>query len=119
MGDPNCGADCSSVQDQLRNVQQIYATGSAFATILADGFVVTWGNPDDGGNCSEVQDQLRNVQQIEGCMHFEAESPMTHPRASNFGQGCSQCYIKYVGVVVMNMALTTSLWPRMFSVRCS
>ena len=48
MGDPNCGADCSSVQDQLQNVQQVQAT-SAFATILADGFVVTWGNPDDGG----------------------------------------------------------------------
>ena len=32
--------DCASVKDQLRNVEQIKATGDAFAAILADGSVV-------------------------------------------------------------------------------
>ena len=51
---------------QLRNVQQICSTGRAFAAILADGKVVTWGRPDRGGDSSGVQDQLRHVQQICG-----------------------------------------------------
>ena len=52
------------VQDQLRNVQQICCTGFAFAVILEDGTVVTWGRPDFGGDSSGVQDQVRNAQQI-------------------------------------------------------
>ena len=64
-GMPRHGGDCSAVQDQLRNVQQIQATNEAFAAILADGSVVTWGAPNGGGDCSAVQDQLRNVQQIQ------------------------------------------------------
>ena len=58
------GGDSSRVQDQLRNVKQISGTDSAFAAILADGTVVTWGLPNTGGDSSRVQDQLRNVQQI-------------------------------------------------------
>ena len=45
-------------------MQQVQAAGGAFAAILADGSVVTWGSPDSGGDCSAVQDQLMNVQQI-------------------------------------------------------
>ena len=37
----------------------------AFAAILADGSVVTWGHADCGGDSSAVQDQLRGVQQIQ------------------------------------------------------
>ena len=47
-------------------MQQISGTDRAFAAILADGSVVTWGDPNDGGDSSRVQDQLRNVQQISG-----------------------------------------------------
>eukprot|EP00435_Cladocopium_sp_Y103_P040932 s1700_g11.t1 len=56
----------SRVQDQLRNVQQICSTDSAFAAILADESVVTWGNGYRGGNSSRVRDQLKNVQKISG-----------------------------------------------------
>ena len=59
------GGDSSEVHDQLKNVQQIQASGSAFAAILGDGCVVTWGDADFGGDSSEVQDQLKNVQQIQ------------------------------------------------------
>eukprot|EP00435_Cladocopium_sp_Y103_P061341 s230_g23.t1 len=56
--------DSSKVHDQLRNVQQIYGTSGAFAAVLGNGRVVTWGNPGSGGDSSRVQEQLRNVQQI-------------------------------------------------------
>ncbi|OLQ01444.1 E3 ubiquitin-protein ligase HERC2 [Symbiodinium microadriaticum] len=59
------GGDSSAVQDQLRDVQQIQATGAAFAAILGDGSVVTWGKADYGGDSTVVQDQLRDVQQIQ------------------------------------------------------
>ena len=40
------------------------ANHGAFAAILADGSVVTWGNKDFGGDSTAVRDQLRGVQQI-------------------------------------------------------
>ena len=57
-GSPRAGGDCSAVQDQLKNAQQIQATDWAFAAVLADGSVVAWGF-GDAGDCSAVQDQLR------------------------------------------------------------
>ena len=52
-GDPNYGGDSSAVQDQLKNVQQIQATGGgAFAAILEDGSVVAWGHKAYGGDSS-------------------------------------------------------------------
>ena len=44
---------------------QACATASAFAAILGDGSVVTWGDADDGGDSSAVQAQLMNAQQIQ------------------------------------------------------
>ena len=39
------------LQEQLRQrVRQIYANSGAFAALLEDGSVVTWGQPDRGGN---------------------------------------------------------------------
>ena len=65
-GAPLRGGDCSTVQDQLRNVQQICGSYDAFAATLADGNVVTWGNPNHGGDRSREQNELRSVQQICG-----------------------------------------------------
>ena len=53
------------MQDQLRNVQQIQASRSAFAAILGDGRVVTWGRAGAGGDSSAVREQLKNVRQIQ------------------------------------------------------
>ena len=53
------------MQHQLKNVQQIQASDDAFAAILGDGSVVTWGHVGLGGESSAVQDQLKNVQQIQ------------------------------------------------------
>eukprot|EP00439_Symbiodinium_sp_Y106_P074029 s2027_g14.t1 len=79
-GDHRCGGDSSAVQDQLRNVQQIQATGGgvasafgafgtsnggAFAAITGDGSVVTWGHPLFGGDSFAVRKRLKNVQQIQ------------------------------------------------------
>ena len=46
-------------------MQQVQAAWFAFAAILRDGSVVTWGDPGFGGDCSSVRDQLKNVQQIQ------------------------------------------------------
>ncbi|CAE7390804.1 HERC2, partial [Symbiodinium sp. KB8] len=49
------------------NMVQVQASGGAFAAVLGDGSVVTWGAPDFGGHSSAVQDQLKAVQQISAC----------------------------------------------------
>ena len=65
------GGDSSSVQDQLKNVQQIQTNACAFAAILGDGCVVTWGDDECGGDSSAVQEQLKTVQQIQtSCSAF-------------------------------------------------
>ena len=45
--------------------EQFQYKAGAFAAILEDGSVVTWGQPQCGGDSSEVRHQLRNVQQIQ------------------------------------------------------
>ncbi len=59
------GSDSLAVQHQLKGVQHIQATNEAFAAILADGSVVTWGSALYGGDSSAVQHQLKRVQQIQ------------------------------------------------------
>ena len=54
------------MQDQLKNVQHIQASRlGAFAAILGDGSVVTWGAASTVVTASAVQGQLKNVQQIQ------------------------------------------------------
>ena len=57
----NSGDDSSAVQDQLKGVWQVQASQTAFAAILEDGSVVTWGLPHCGGDSSAVQDQLKSL----------------------------------------------------------
>ena len=49
----------------LINLRKIQVTRRAFAALLADGSVITWGAPDCGGDSSAVKNRLRNVQQIQ------------------------------------------------------
>ena len=53
------------MQDRLKNVQQIQCCVAAFAAILVDGSVVTWGRAICGGDSRAVQGQLKKVQQIQ------------------------------------------------------
>eukprot|EP00913_Durusdinium_trenchii_P015738 g14790.t1 len=50
--------------DVLKDVQLIRASGGAFAALLTDGSVSTWGNPTFGADCSAVQAQLKQVQHL-------------------------------------------------------
>ena len=50
----------------LKSVQELYATNFAFAAILGNNSVVTWGDIGYGGNSSGMQDQLKNLRQIKG-----------------------------------------------------
>ena len=43
---------------------RIQSAGCAFAALLANGNVVTWGDPAFGGDSGHVQVQLQQVQQI-------------------------------------------------------
>ena len=47
-GDAAFGGDSSAVRHQLKQVQQIQASLGAFAAILGDGSIVTWGHEDYG-----------------------------------------------------------------------
>ena len=60
-GEPDSGGDSSKVQDQLKSVQQVQATDSAFAAILPDASVVTWGDCLEGGDSSAVAPQFAYV----------------------------------------------------------
>ena len=47
-------------------VQRLFATASAFAALLEDGSVLTWGDPETGGDSSSVQEKLKEVGKCEG-----------------------------------------------------
>ena len=46
-------------------MHRIKAAKEAFAALLADGSVVTWGNAELGGDSSRVQERLTDVQDIQ------------------------------------------------------
>ena len=50
-------------------MREIQATFHAFAAVLTDGCVLTWGDPEDGGDCSTAKDQLRHVQHVRATYH--------------------------------------------------
>ena len=58
----------SSLTLQVGQVQ-VRGVGAAFAAILGDGSVETWGDAYCGGDSSALQDQLENVQQIQSATH--------------------------------------------------
>ena len=62
MGNAGYGGDSSAVQGELKDqvVKKIYSTGGAFAALLGNGRVVTWGNADLGGDSSAVQGELKD-----------------------------------------------------------
>ena len=82
-----CEADCPAVQDQLRNVKQIQVAQMAFAAILADGSVVTWGLAEFGGDSSAFQDQLRNVKHIQAWLSGEAPTKVVIARQFKISSG--------------------------------
>ena len=56
-GEPDSGVSYLSVQE-------LHATNFAFAAILGDNSVVTWGARGYGGNSSGMQDQLKNLRRL-------------------------------------------------------
>ncbi|CAE7878575.1 HERC2, partial [Symbiodinium microadriaticum] len=55
----------SQVQVMAAKLQRDIVTGSAFAAILGDGRLVTWGEPDYGGDSSAIQDRLQDVHHVQ------------------------------------------------------
>ena len=54
-----------SAPADLAHKQSSHSSGSAFAALLADESIVTWGDDDDGGDSSAGQAQLKDVRQIQ------------------------------------------------------
>ena len=46
---------------------EVCSTEYAFAAIVGDASVATWGDGDTGGRSRDVQKQLRNVKKIQSC----------------------------------------------------
>ncbi len=63
------GGDSSGVQDQLRNAQAIYATNKAFAAVLADGTVVTWGDAEAFTDSLDLGKQHGGLTKISDMLH--------------------------------------------------
>ena len=61
-GNPSCGGNATMT---FGTVHQVQATSAAFAAVLTDGMVATWGHQTYGGDNILVEDQLINVQQIQ------------------------------------------------------
>ena len=61
-----CNGDILSLQLQPAMIRATRAcSAAAFAVVVGDGSIVTWGSARWGGDSSAVQEQLKNVQQIE------------------------------------------------------
>ena len=76
----------SSAEGQLQDVQQAQASAQAFAAILGDGSVVTWGYARKGGNSSAVQGQLKNLQQAQSSDSALLSSLAMDPLLNNVQQ---------------------------------
>ena len=61
-----CNGDFLSLQVQLIQLRATsFCLHAAFAAVLGDRSVVTWGHAGYGGDSTIVQDDLRNVQHIQ------------------------------------------------------
>ena len=82
-------ADCSTVQDRLSKVQQLQATERAFAAILADGLVTTWGDRcrQTPRCCGLIFFWQRTSRQLQRC-HSAAFSSRLLPNAAEWHRCC-------------------------------
>eukprot|EP00438_Fugacium_kawagutii_P006077 Skav200578 [mRNA] locus=scaffold917:289673:295611:- [translate_table: standard] len=71
VGEEICEEICevNSVQDHLKKVREVVATGHAYAALREDGDVVTWGHIISGGESISIRDKLHAVQHISSSMH--------------------------------------------------
>ena len=67
-GHPSCGGDFPGLPG-IQQLQAVQASAAAFAAVLADGSVATWGDPRHGGRSWAVQDRLRSVREIQANFH--------------------------------------------------
>ena len=51
------GGDCSDVPSKLRDVQLVKGSLRAFAALMGDGSVGTWGDPVHGGDSSNLAER--------------------------------------------------------------
>lgn len=49
------------VREHIRNVSHLASSRSAFAALISDGTVATWGDVRFGGNSDDVSEQLKEA----------------------------------------------------------
>ena len=59
------------------HVQEIVGSSKAFAALMRDGTVKTWGDQSKGGDCSQVQEKLKDVTRASELMVIKNSSGMT------------------------------------------
>ena len=78
------------MKEQLKHVVKVTGTDRAFAAILADGHVVTWGDPKCGGDSSSVQSELVNVREKLGLKYVWVHLLERHKLIFSWQFGISQ-----------------------------
>ena len=64
VGETFPASGTASLQESLRGVKQVQASDEAFAAILSDGSVVSWGQFRSGGDSTAVQMQLQDAREL-------------------------------------------------------
>ncbi|CAK9107054.1 Putative E3 ubiquitin-protein ligase HERC2 [Durusdinium trenchii] len=86
--------DCSHVRDQLKEVTSLSATAGAFAALLENGEVVTWGDHIFGGDTSSLRSTLKEVREVQAtAMAFaalRADGTVITWGSSHVGGNCSR-----------------------------
>ena len=58
---PDSKGELPMVREHLRNVSHLASSRSAFAALISDGTVATWGDVRFGGNSDDVSEQLKEA----------------------------------------------------------
>ncbi|CAK9058436.1 unnamed protein product [Durusdinium trenchii] len=86
--------DCSHVRDQLKEVTSLSAIAGAFAALLENGEVVTWGDHIFGGDTSSLRSTLKEVREVQAtAMAFaalRADGTVITWGSSHVGGNCSR-----------------------------
>ena len=92
------GGSSRLVQERLKNVQQIQASHGAFAAILRDGSVVTWGDANSGAtavrcriSCEMCSRSKRLVGHLLQSWVMDLSSPGAMPTAMVYRISCEMC----------------------------
>jgi len=63
FGDPESGGDAKIATKHLKDLDQVYSTGSAFLAVKLDRSLICWGNVEEGGATPEKVSDVKQVKE--------------------------------------------------------